>query len=62
MTEYRRSEAKSVRTVFVARESAGVLQTLLREPLRRSGTTNAKPEIKICVNRPIQAFFRVIEN
>ena len=24
---------------------------------RRSGTASVKPEIKICVNRPIQAFF-----
>ena len=24
---------------------------------RRSGTASIKPEIKICVNRPIQAFF-----
>ena len=29
---------------------------------RRSGTASIKPEIKICVNRPIQAFFRVLEN
>ena len=31
-----------------------------KEPLRRSGTANAKPETKICVNRPIQPFSRVL--